>query len=422
MNESQLFMQEDLFSAAFMSAPDIIAISGVESGVYLQVNEAFLETFGLEREATIGRLTSYDIGIWVDDSFRDGLIATLRERGRVRNVEVSYRVKGGELRLFSMSAGIVVLGGEDCLVSVSRDITERKLMEEGLWKSRLLLERAEEMANIGSWEVDYSRALVTASPGAHRIYGLEGEQIRASDVEAAPLPEDRPRLDRARDELILKGIPYDIEFKVRRRSDGRILDIHSRAVWDAEKRKLFGIIRDITDQKRAEEELKRLNLGLEERVAARTAELERAQGELVNSEKMAALGQLMAGIAHELNSPLGAIGSSSGSAAACLASALAEVQSLIGEAGPEMAEDCLGLLACASDPARSRSLRTSAEERAAKARAAIRLGELGLTGPSLDEAALAVARTGIEELPELLAPFFGRGLGSALRAAEGLAS
>lgn len=420
--KERAFRQEEVFSAAFMSTPDIIAISSIASGVYMEVNDAFVEAFGLPREEIVGK-SSFDLDIWVDDFSRAGLIDTIGEFGRVKDLEIPFRVKGGEVRRFNLSGGIVDIGGEPSLVTVSRDITERKLMEERLWKSRLLLERAEEMAKLGSWEFDFATGSATASQGAHRIYGLEGGVFGIAEAESIPLPEYRPLLNRARDELIRDGRPYDIEFKIERRSDGRILDIHSRAVWDANNRKLFGIILDITDQKRIEAELRDLNLGLERRVAERTAELERAQGELVNSEKMAALGQLMAGIAHELNSPLGAIVSSSESASRLLGSVLAGLGAFIQEAGPGRARECIALLEAACDPSKRRSFLTSLEEREAASAAALRLGQLGLGGPDAEETAVVAARTGIEELPELLAPFLrDDSARAAMRATEGLAS
>jgi len=69
---------------------------------------------------------------------------------------------------------------------------------------------------------------------------------------------------------------------------------------------------DRTEQKRAEQELVNLNLSLEEKVRSRSQELERTYRELAETEKLAALGQLAAGMAHELNTPLGAIQSANG--------------------------------------------------------------------------------------------------------------
>lgn len=71
-------------------------------------------------------------------------------------------------------------------------------------------------------------------------------------------------------------------------------------------RRLFtGIVRDISELKRVEQELRQLNEELEDRVRQRTCELKDAQDALVRKEKLAVLGQLAGGIAHEIRNPLG---------------------------------------------------------------------------------------------------------------------
>jgi PAS domain S-box-containing protein len=114
------------------------------------------------------------------------------------------------------------------------------------------LMRAEEIARFGHWELSLDEKKMRASKGAKRIYGLEGEEWPLSDVQKIPLPEYRAHLNKALQELVLKGRPYNVEFKIQRPSDGQILDIHSMAEYDPAKRMLFGVINDITDRRHAE--------------------------------------------------------------------------------------------------------------------------------------------------------------------------
>ncbi|MCX6678301.1 MAG: PAS domain S-box protein [Methanothrix sp.] len=143
-----------------------------------------------------------------------------------------------------------------------RDISEQKRAEEALQESEKRLMRAEEIACFGHWELSLNENKMRASKGAKRIYGLEGEDWPLPDVQRIPLPEYRARLDKALQELVEKGRPYNVEFKILRPSDGRILDIHSLAEYNPAKRTVFGVINDVTQRKKAEEALRESELSL----------------------------------------------------------------------------------------------------------------------------------------------------------------
>ena len=256
MAAAESLSRDQFFSAAFLASPDMIAVSHLQDGTYFEVNDAFLAETGYPREEVIGR-TSNDIRLWAEPDGRERFTRLLAREGYVRNVATRFRLKSGEVRQFQVAATIAQIEGRDCIISVSRDVTESNEMVERLEKSRFLLERAEEMANIGSWEFDYLAGRVTASSGAHRIYGLEPGQFSIEAVEAVPLPHYREGMDRARDALIREGRPYDIEFRIARRNDSAVRDIHSKARWDPANKRLFGIIRDVTEEKETAEGLRR---------------------------------------------------------------------------------------------------------------------------------------------------------------------
>ncbi|MDT8298217.1 MAG: PAS domain-containing sensor histidine kinase, partial [Spirochaetaceae bacterium] len=143
------------------------------------------------------------------------------------------------------------------------------------------------------------------SPGAHKIYGVPQNTLSVEVAESVPLPEYRPLLDQSRDDLIREGKPYDLEFKIKRISDGAILDVHSKAVWDDKSKILFGIIRDITEEKRAREILESLNTDLRREVGVTMGQLEDARRAQLRAETVARLNSLVAHLAHEINTPLG---------------------------------------------------------------------------------------------------------------------
>ncbi len=139
-----LAISEEKFNKAFFSSPDWFVISTLEEGFYLEVNEAFLQTTGYRRDEVIGR-TSVELGIWVNEEDRKRAVELLEKEGQVRNMEVQFRMKSGEIRWMLWSAEPIEYQGEKCLLAMARDITEiKKAEQERLERERMqvLLETA----------------------------------------------------------------------------------------------------------------------------------------------------------------------------------------------------------------------------------------------------------------------------------------
>jgi two-component system, cell cycle sensor histidine kinase and response regulator CckA len=126
--ENALQESEDKFRLTFNFSPDAVNINRLEDGLYVDINEAYTRITGFTREDVRGK-TSLEINIWQEAADRQRLVQGLREKGYVENLEAQFRRKDGSLVTGLMSARIVSLKGVPHIISISRDITERKKHE-----------------------------------------------------------------------------------------------------------------------------------------------------------------------------------------------------------------------------------------------------------------------------------------------------
>ncbi len=137
LTKEALLLSEDKFKKVFRSSPDWFVISTLEDGFYVDVNEAFLRTTGYQRQEVIGK-SSRELGIWVQPKKRSEMLETLRKEGAVRNMEVEFRMKSGEIRNVLWSAEAIDYGDEKCLIAVTRDVTARhRAQQEQLKREKL---------------------------------------------------------------------------------------------------------------------------------------------------------------------------------------------------------------------------------------------------------------------------------------------
>jgi PAS domain S-box-containing protein len=131
---------------------------------------------------------------------------------------------------------------------------------EALRKSETRLLKAQSMASVGNWEIKLKTGEVWASEEARRIYNFSmGERLTLESVRSAPLPEYREKLDLAMSKLAEGKGDYDLEFEIKQANSGSVVWVRSQAelVLDENGEPLAaGVIRDITAEKKAEEELR----------------------------------------------------------------------------------------------------------------------------------------------------------------------
>ncbi len=299
--EKETRVREEALRTIIDAAPYSIVINRAVDGAYVDVNRAYLEAHGLSEASEVLGRPSAEMDDLVDPGEGTRMRAELGERGRLDGYQFRIRRPTGELRHLIASARTLKYRGEDCIVSLTVDVTPLKAAEEGLRRLNAELER-----------------------------------------------------------------------KVAERTE---------------------------DLAQANLELQSANVGL----ARAMEELRDAQGKILVSEKLAALGRLVAGIAHELNTPLAAIAASSRLELKNLGSGLDELALAVSRLGPEELDFVREARMRASEAARGGTRIEPAAEREARRRAEERLRGAGV--PAAEIVAEDLVELGIPDLAERAVPF-----------------
>jgi PAS domain S-box-containing protein len=134
----------ETYRHVFFASPDYIAFSRWKDGTYIDVNPGFEQFTGVKREDAIGR-TAADLGSWVDLADRDAYVAALRVTGSVNGYQTRLRNHRGEIRDVETSSRVTKINGEKVVISIVRDITDRKRDENELKHYREELEQLVEL-------------------------------------------------------------------------------------------------------------------------------------------------------------------------------------------------------------------------------------------------------------------------------------
>lgn len=138
---SKVKLSEEKFSKAFQSNAALMAISGYESGIFMDVNETFLKTLGFTRIEVIGK-SSAQLGLFPNTEIRPQTFEKVRQKIPVRDLELEVRRKDGSTMIGLFSAESIFVGDELCLLTLLVDISERKKAEEDLRRARYEADKA----------------------------------------------------------------------------------------------------------------------------------------------------------------------------------------------------------------------------------------------------------------------------------------
>ncbi len=249
----------EIFFKAFHSNPALMAISSFRESTYIDVNKAFLDTLGYEREEIVGS-TSSDLQLFVDIIQGNKLLTDLQKKKKVRDHEMKIKTKSGKHRIGLFSAETIMLNDEPCLLTIINDITERKKAEKTLRQAesryKLIFE------NMSNCVAVYQAAdqgkdfiFLEFNAAAERV-----EKIRADEVIGRRITEVFPGVKKIGFLDALQRVYKSGESEILPISfyeDGRISGWRKNMLYKLPTEEIVAIYEDYTELKRQEESLKR---------------------------------------------------------------------------------------------------------------------------------------------------------------------
>ncbi len=251
---------EEKFRKAFATSPDSININRLSDGLYVSINSGFTKITGYTEGDCLGK-TSLELNIWDDPANRKNFIESLKRDGYVENFEARFRAKDGRVIIGLMSGSVIDLNGVPHNLNITRDITERKRVE-----NELILSEAE-------WRTTFD-----AISDSICLISLEGRILRHNAATETMLGKTYDQIIGQYCFTVIHGsssptenCPIERMKRTKRRESMQLklndkwYNIIADPIFDKENN-LAGavhIVQDITDRKRLEEELSNARVMLE---------------------------------------------------------------------------------------------------------------------------------------------------------------
>ncbi len=283
--EKQVTLSEERFRLAWETSPDYLSISRLKDGLMVDVNPGFTEITGHTRDEVVGR-TGPDLNLWADISDRLKLVSALTRDGRVRDFETKLRRKDGEIRRFSISAGLMTLDGETHFLSIIKDMEEFIRARDALVRSEELFRKYFELGLVGMALTSPEKVWVYVNDRICDMLAYTREELLNTTWVALTHPDDlKPDLERFTRMLAAEIDGYSMETRFIRK-DGAVvytmLHVSCMRRPDETVDNVIVHLYDISDRKQAEKDLHRYTQELE----ATVLQLRKAEESLSAGEKL----------------------------------------------------------------------------------------------------------------------------------------
>jgi len=284
--------QEEKFNKAFHSSPYAITITRMSDGQIIEVNESFFKITGYQL-ADIREQTTIGMHLWDKAEDRAFVLSELTSKGKMQEREFQFRKKSGEIITGLFSAEIITVNNEKCVLSSINDITDRKRMGKVLEQSQHFLNLVIENTPNPMWISDKHGTVIIINESLRNLLKITDEEIIGIyNVQKDVQVEEQGFLPLVKSVFTEgKTVEFTIEYNTGKEKQvnlqtttALIIDIIITPIIDEQGKVINAIAqhKDVTEHRKAKEEIFRLNVELEQKVAQRTRDLRDSQMALLS--------------------------------------------------------------------------------------------------------------------------------------------
>ena len=218
----ELRTSEEKYSRSFHLAPISLTITTLKEGTIVEVNDEFLRNTGYKREEILGQ-TVFDINIWEPPEDRNTILPPLRKGNAIKNLEIIFRHKNGDLHNYIFSAEPINVDGTDCIISNFFDITEKKKLEDALRHSEQMYKTIFEISG-SAMAILREDIIILANKSMTELTGFSKAELEGiKKWQDFLVPECVREINKfsSTGKQSLKGIPDRHELKIKDRFGNR---------------------------------------------------------------------------------------------------------------------------------------------------------------------------------------------------------
>ena len=219
MAEEALRESEDLFVKSFRLSPDCVAITRLPDRTVIRANDALCALWESTPEEVVGK-PGLEYVTWVREEERVAFLKVLQERGECLNWDTSLRLADGRVLDFNISSRMITYSGDSCVLSVMRDVTERKRVEVAAARLAAIVESSDD-AIIG---MDTAGVITSWNAGAEKNFGYSAQEIVGQSIMRL-IPVDRRHEEVEIFARLRSGDSVRHFDTVRLRKDGSLFDV-----------------------------------------------------------------------------------------------------------------------------------------------------------------------------------------------------